>query len=143
MLQYKTHSAEETIAAGLAFGSQIPDNAVICFFGDLGAGKTTFIKGLAAGVTQCSSEAVNSPTYVYLNVYTGNRILYHFDLYRLKNSQEFIDMGFDDFFHAGGVCCIEWSEKIKDIIPKGCMYVEIAHSGPEERAIKIWSDPPC
>lgn len=139
MHRYKTQSAEETIELGFAFGSQLSENSVVCFFGELGAGKTTFIKGLAAGVTGRSPDAINSPTYVYLNVYTGQRTLYHFDLYRLKDSQEFIDMGFDDFFYAGGICCIEWSERIQDILPHGCIRVELAHCEEGAREIIIWS----
>lgn len=143
LLQYKTHSAEETIAAGQALGSQIPDNTVICFFGDLGAGKTTFIKGLASGISGCSPELVNSPTYVYLNIYPGERTVYHFDLYRLKDSREFLEMGFDDFFHADGVCCVEWSERIQDILPKDCLNIQLTHSAPDERTIKVWREEPC
>lgn len=140
MQQYKTLSAEETIKLGLAFGSKLPDNAVVCFFGELGAGKTTFIKGLAAGVTGNNPDSVNSPTYVYLNVYQGKRTLYHFDLYRLKDSHEFMDMGFDEFFCAGGVCCLEWSERIQDILPHDCIRVELAHSAEGAREITIWSN---
>ncbi len=112
---------------GSAIGEKLPDQAVLCFFGEMGAGKTTFIKGLAAGVTRCSPEIVNSPTYVYLNVYSGKRTLYHFDLYRLKGSQEFLDMGFDDYFQADGVCALEWSERIKEFLTPHFFRFSLSH----------------
>lgn len=141
MMQTKTGSAEETIALGKRIGTQLTDGAILCFFGDLGAGKTTLIKGLAAGVTGCDPQGVNSPTFVYLNVYRGERTLYHFDLYRLRDIQEFIDMGFDDLFHSDGICCIEWSEKIEPLLPKEAIRITCTHVSPEEREITIVGGP--
>jgi len=137
MSQLICHSEEETIACGEKFGSLIQENSIVCFFGDLGAGKTTFIKGLVKGFSGYPKELVNSPTFVYLNIYTGTKNVYHFDLYRLRDSDEFLSMGFDEMFYAGGVCLLEWSEKIKDILPEKRLDVTIEHMTEYTRKITI------
>lgn len=136
---FHSHSSAETRALGIAFGKQLQPNMLVCFFGDLGAGKTTFIQGVTEGVlgTTDTSE-VNSPTFTYLNIYHGNRTLYHFDLYRLRDADEFLSMGFDEVFDAGGITCIEWAEKIEQLIPEGAFYIKMDHLGGDERRIEIW-----
>lgn len=132
-------SAIETYEVGKSFGAQLLPNSVVCFFGDLGAGKTTFIKGLASGVLGTSGEEVNSPTFTYLNIYQGNKTLYHFDLYRLHDADEFLSMGFDEVFDAGGISCLEWSEKIASLLPEGAIEVVMSHLGGDQRKIEIFS----
>lgn len=134
---YLSHSAADTFHIGVELGRRLPADSVVCFFGDLGAGKTTFIKGLAAGLLGTSGDEVNSPTFTYLNIHPGVKTLYHFDLYRLRDADEFLSMGFDEMFDAGGVCCIEWSEKIAELIPQEALRVEISHLAGEERRIYI------
>ena len=134
---YVTGSDEETIALGIKIGKLLPANSVVCLFGELGAGKTTFIKGLAAGAAGWSGEQVSSPTFVYLNIYQGTKTIYHFDLYRLHDADEFISMGFDEYFFAGGICCLEWSEKIEGILPRGCIKIVMKHAGNNKRKISI------
>jgi tRNA threonylcarbamoyladenosine biosynthesis protein TsaE len=112
-----TRSAAETIAVGVEIGKSLAANSVLAFAGDLGAGKTTLIKGITAGVTGLSPDEVSSPTFVYLNVYEGRLPLFHFDLYRLDNGESFLAMGFEEFFEAGGICCIEWAERITEWLP--------------------------
>lgn len=129
-----TRSAEETISFGAAFGASLKPNTVLCLFGELGAGKTTFIKGVVQGATGIAPEQVVSPTFVYLNIY-GN--VYHFDLYRLHDCDEFLSLGFEDYFFAGGICCIEWSERIAPILPEGAIYVTLSHLTEEAREITI------
>jgi tRNA threonylcarbamoyladenosine biosynthesis protein TsaE len=140
---YYSISDEQTLSLGYQIGRQLPVNSILCFFGDLGAGKTTFIKGLASGATGCSCDEVGSPTFVYLNIYPGTSVkhptVYHFDLYRLKDTDEFLSMGFDEYFFAGGICCVEWSEKIADILPQNCIKVVMAHQGGNARTILITS----
>lgn len=131
-----SRSQEETIALGEEFGSTLEVGSVVCFFGDLGAGKTTFIKGLVKGFSGYPSEHVNSPTFVYLNIYKEVKTVYHFDLYRLKNSEQFISMGFDEMFYMAGVSLLEWSEKIEDILPENRIQITIKHQG-ESREITI------
>jgi tRNA threonylcarbamoyladenosine biosynthesis protein TsaE len=136
-LQLKTNSEEETILLGERIGRELPPNSVVCFFGDLGAGKTTFIKGLARGCVSASTEQIHSPTFVYLHIYEGSKTLYHFDLYRLHDQDEFLSMGFEEYFFAGGICCIEWSERIAALLPPHCIKVCIDHAGNNERKISI------
>jgi len=130
-----THSEEETLAFGEKFGKTLVPNNIVCFFGNLGAGKTTFIKGIVAA--QGISHHVNSPTFVYLNQYEGKIPVYHFDLYRLKNADEFLSMGFDELLFAGGIACLEWSERIAELLPKDCIKIEIEHLNQNSRKITI------
>ena len=76
------------------------------------------MKGLVAGATGLPSAEVSSPTFVYMNIYSGCKTVYHFDLYRLRAADEFLSMGFDDYFFANGLCCVEWSEKIEAFLPQ-------------------------
>jgi tRNA threonylcarbamoyladenosine biosynthesis protein TsaE len=134
MVQYTTSSPAETHLLGKWLGSQLESDSILCFFGELGAGKTTLIRGITEGAAQYDS--VSSPTFVYLNVYRGTRTIYHFDLYRLEGADEFISMGFDELFDAGGICCIEWSEKIAELLPDNCIRVEMEHAGEDKRVIR-------
>lgn len=123
----------------MEFGKQLKPNSIVCFYGDLGAGKTTFIKGLAAGILGSSGEEVISPTFTYLNIYHGKnspKSLYHFDLYRLRDADEFLGMGFDEMFDAGGICCIEWAEKI-EALNLQAISVEMNYLGEGIRRIEI------
>lgn len=130
-------SPEETYALGQAFGLQLPLNAVVCFFGELAAGKTTFIKGVVAGSAQLDPAVVQSPTFTYLNIYEGAKTVYHFDLYRLREAEEFLSMGFDEYFEANGICCIEWSERILSFLPSSCIFVTMTHEGEDRRGIQV------
>lgn len=137
MQQYISHSASETEGLGRSFADQLLPNAVVCFLGDLGAGKTTFIRGLARGILGSAQADVSSPTYTYLNIYQGKQTLYHFDLYRLSDADEFFAMGFDEMFEAGGICCVEWAEKLYPFEIEGAYYVEMGHLGEDARSITI------
>lgn len=121
-------------------GKSLSINTVLCFFGDLAAGKTTFIKGLLMGAAEIDPAAVQSPTFTYLHIYEGSKTVYHFDLYRLKDMDEFLSMGFDEYYDAGGICCIEWSERLLPYLPDGCMQIHIEHAGADKRCIKIIKD---
>jgi len=135
-----SYSAEETFKYGYAFGSKISSPAILCFFGDLAAGKTTFIKGFSAGAAQIDSSLVQSPTFTYLHIYRGKQTIYHFDLYRLNSPSEFIDMGFDDYFNEDGICCVEWSERIAMLLPEKTIRITLSHLGEDCRMILIEGD---
>lgn len=135
--EHITTSPEETIAFAKKLGLSLVPNTVLCFFGNLGAGKTTFIKGLVEGATGCSQDQVSSPTFVYLNIYQGRQKVFHFDLYRLKDLEEFLSMAFDEMFDAGGVTCVEWSEKIQEALPQDAIQVHLDHLGEKKRRITI------
>jgi tRNA threonylcarbamoyladenosine biosynthesis protein TsaE len=132
-------AAEETYQIGLQFGQNLKLPCIIAFLGDLGAGKTTFIRGLASSVGIDERE-VCSPTFAYLNIYEGRTKIYHFDLYRIPTEREFIAAGFDEFLHADGICCIEWSEKITSLLPKNIYRVSITAVKEDLREIHIEED---
>ncbi len=129
-------SAEETFAIGSHLGLSLPSLSVICFFGDLGAGKTTLIKGMASALG-IDPLFVQSPTFTYLNIYEGSKKIYHFDLYRLRDVDEFLSMGFDEFFGLDGICCIEWSERIASYLPADCLKISIDHLQGDCRLVNI------
>jgi tRNA threonylcarbamoyladenosine biosynthesis protein TsaE len=132
-----THSSEETQAAGARLGKSLQGNEIIAFFGDLGAGKTTFIKGLISALTGCSPDEITSPTFNYLHVYEGKVPVYHFDLYRLAAAEQFEGAGFSEYFQMGGICCLEWAEKIENKLPLRAIRITMKHQGPSNRLIEI------
>lgn len=134
---YQTRSAEETLQYAIAFGSRLPPKATLTFSGDLGAGKTTFIRGLAEGAAKIDPREVSSPTYTYLHIYEGTQKIYHFDLYRLPSAQEFLASGFEDYIDTDGICCIEWAEKITPFLPQNSIHIDISYIGEETRKITI------
>lgn len=132
-----SHGPEETFGYGKRLGKTLKAPQVICFFGDLAAGKTTFIKGLVEGASGISSDLVNSPTFVLLNIYEGIIPVYHFDLYRLEDEEGFFSLGFDEYWHAPGICCIEWAERIFDVLPPNALLVNMKCIGEGQREITI------
>lgn len=133
-----SRSENDTFELGCDLGQKLSAGDVLCFFGDLGAGKTTFIKGVVFACTGEARETVVSPTYTYLTIYPGAVPVYHFDLYRLKGEEDFTGMGFDEYFYREGVCCVEWSERIESLLnfPQ-VIRVEISHRGESTREITI------
>ncbi len=119
---YFLPSLEETFSFGKEAANLLPKNSVLALSGTLGAGKTSFVQGLAAGLG--ITEPVQSPTFVLLNVYEG---LAHFDLYRLKQSSDFISLGFDEYFAKGGICAIEWPDRIEEILPPETIYIDFTY----------------
>ena len=107
------------------------------FFGDLGSGKTTFIKALVSKLSGIHPHEISSPTFTYLHIYEGNIPIFHFDLYRLQNHEDFLERGFDEYFEAGGICCIEWAERIRPILPNDVLCIEMKHLNENEREITI------
>lgn len=118
-------------------GKCLSKGGVIALQGELGAGKTLLVKGVAQGAAGIDPERVQSPTFVHLNIYTGTRPIYHFDLYRLRDSDAFLSMGFDDYFFADGICCIEWSERIREILPKETLTINLTHLGGDLRRLEM------
>jgi tRNA threonylcarbamoyladenosine biosynthesis protein TsaE len=112
------------------------DNNIYIFEGDMGAGKTTFIKYFCAalGVT----DVVSSPTYSIVNEYTGaNKTVYHFDFYRIKNIHEAYDLGYEEYFYSNSICLIEWPSKIAELLPDNYVSVKIVAIDEEHRLFEF------
>lgn len=140
-IEFITNSAKETFELGSFLARKFKPNTIIAFKGDLGAGKTTLIKGIAATIGGINPDDINSPTFTFLNIYEGLKAFYHFDLYRLSHSEQFMQMGFDEYFQAGGICCVEWAEKIHSLLPKKRINILIEQGVQEdERKIIVESD---
>ena len=134
-MQYITTSPAETEAIGAALGKMIKPGTVIAYRGDLGAGKTAFTRGLARGLG--CTEIVTSPTYTIVNEYLGGRIpLFHFDMYRLRSSDDLFDIGWEDYLDRGGVCAVEWSENVDDAM-EDAVYITIEKLGEDSRRITL------
>lgn len=139
-LNLLTRSREETLELGVKLGKRLHPNSVLAFYGDLAAGKTTLIKGIASQIQGLDETQVCSPTFTYLNIYSGDFIsLYHFDLYRLKNAEDFFHMGFDEYLQAGGICCIEWAERLRSYLPKERIDIYVEAQNEESRNFIIES----
>ncbi len=109
---YITNSEEETEALGAKIAAGLPDGAVVAFYGELGSGKTAFVRGMARGMG--IDALVNSPTFTIVNEYIGPRSLFHFDMYRLGSADELYDIGWEDYLGRNGVCAVEWSENVAE-----------------------------
>ncbi|MBR1901177.1 MAG: tRNA (adenosine(37)-N6)-threonylcarbamoyltransferase complex ATPase subunit type 1 TsaE [Lachnospiraceae bacterium] len=111
----ETRSAQETWQAGYEMGQEAVPGQVITLIGDLGVGKTVFTQGFAAGLGV--QDSVNSPTFTILQVYEDGRLpLYHFDVYRIGDSEEMLEVGWDEYVSGDGVCLVEWADLIEDLI---------------------------
>lgn len=129
-MQFLSHSAQETESIGETLAKELRPGDVLAFTGSLGMGKTAFTRGLARGLG-CRSR-VTSPTFTIVNEYEGKTPLFHFDMYRLGSSDELFDIGWDDYLARGGVCAVEWSERVSDALPEDTIHVDIARAGEHE-----------
>jgi len=132
-----THSPEETERVGFDLACELSEreSVFVALYGDLGAGKTAFVRGFAEKFSKGSR--VKSPTYTIVNEYRrGSRPLFHFDFYRVEDGDELLGFGFDEYVE-NGICITEWSENIAEEIPSDAVRVRITKSGETERIIEI------
>lgn len=131
-------SAEETEQFGYELAHTLGPNTILAIQGNLGAGKTTFVQGLAKGLGVL--DPVQSPTFTYLQIYEGPGLaLYHFDLYRLEKESDFVGLGFEEVFDAGGIVAIEWPDRIASLIPSFAQEITFSHAeGQRIASIKPW-----
>ena len=136
-MEHVTNSPEETEALGEMLAGRLEPGTVIAFTGDLGAGKTAFVRGLARGLG--IAERVTSPTFTIVNEYEGGRLpLFHFDMYRLGSADELFDIGWEDYLARGGVCAVEWSENVADALEPDAIRVDIRRgAGENDRIITV------
>ena len=128
-------SVAETIAAGRQYGRNAVKGDVFALTGDLGAGKTQFVKGFVAGLG--SSAEVTSPTFVLVHEYEDGRLpVYHFDFYRLGNSEAVLRLGFDDYVFGDGVSLIEWADRYSNLIPQEAKWLSFELKGENTRVIR-------
>ena len=135
-MHFITHSAAETEEIGEMLGNKLPPGSVIALFGELGAGKTCFTRGFARGLGIDSD--VYSPTFALVNEYRGNdKILYHFDMYRISCYEDLYSTGYFDYLDSGAYLIIEWSENIENALPDNCVRITITKSENDENERKI------
>ena len=133
-MEYLSHTTAETESIGASLGQRLLPGSVLAYRGDLGMGKTAFTRGLAKGLG--FTGRVTSPTFTIVNEYEGRIPLFHFDMYRLGSSEELFDIGWEDYLSRGGVCAVEWSERVTDALPPDTVWVEIRRH-PEEEGWRV------
>jgi len=139
-VEYLSHSPEETERIGEMLGRQLHSGTVLALRGGLGMGKTVFTRGLARGLG-CTGR-VTSPTFTIVNEYDGTTPLFHFDMYRLDSEDNLFDIGWDDYLARGGVCAVEWSERIDSALPPDTLTVSIARGvNDNDRIITVTGGP--
>ena len=137
-MQYITNSPAETEAVGFALGKMLQPGTILAYTGDLGAGKTAFTRGLARGLG--CTDLVTSPTYTIVNEYLSGRLpLFHFDMYRLRSSDDLWDIGWEDYLDRNGVCAVEWSENVADAL-EDPLFIHIEKIGDVQRKITMKGD---
>jgi len=133
LVEYITKSSQETSDLGEKISAILSPNDVVLLYGDLGAGKTTLIQGIAKGLG--IKDYITSPTFILINEYHGKISLYHLDLYRLNNSDEIENLGLEEYFGKNGICLIEWAEKLGNKIPSKAKTIRLKRIDDNSRKI--------
>lgn len=136
---FKSMGVEQTIRLGKLLGALLAPGDVIALIGELGAGKTTLVKGIAQGLGVADKRAVKSPTFSLIHRYEGRIPIYHFDVYRLKDTQEMFDIGSDEVIYGTGVAIIEWADKVPECLPEKYLEITLSLVSNYERTIKLRS----
>lgn len=129
-IQIQVNSADQTLKLGEIIGNSLNPGSIIALTGELGAGKSVLVKGIAKGLGV--EEEPNSPTFVIMNCYEGRLPLFHFDLYRVADEDELIAMGYEEFFFGEGVAAVEWADRVPGIFPEGTIEIGITIPEGEE-----------
>jgi tRNA threonylcarbamoyladenosine biosynthesis protein TsaE len=132
-----SRSPEESRRLGVAFGELAYPGLVVALIGNLGAGKTAFVRAVAEGLGVPDPRAVTSPTFVLIHEYDGRIPAYHFDVYRLANPQAFAELGVDEYFAGDGVSLVEWADRASEILPRERVEITFTPTGPTERRISV------
>ena len=134
---FKTADMEETMRFGKKLGMLLSPGDVVALVGELGAGKTTLVKGIVQGLGVTDRRAVKSPTFSLVHTYEGRMPVYHFDAYRLKDSQEMLDIGSDEMIHGNGVALVEWADNVSGCLPEEYLKITLRALSQNERSIEI------
>jgi len=137
-MKFLSKNRDQTVELGKKIGKVLAPNDVVALIGPLGAGKTTLVQGIAEGLAV--KDYVTSPTFIIINEYKGRLPFYHVDLYRLNDVDEIEDLGIEEYFQKGGVCVIEWAEKLRDLKPKLCQEIKMEIVSENERKICLSSE---
>lgn len=127
---------DATARLGGLLGESLFPGALVALIGPLGAGKTTLVRSLALGLG-ADGRAVTSPTFVLIQEYLGRLPIYHFDAYRLASAREFNDLGAQEYFESGGVCIVEWADRIEDSLPREHLRLEFTVTGESSRRVAL------
>jgi len=138
-VQITTGSSQETEELGACLGSLLKPGAFLALQGDLGGGKTCLTRGVVAALAPQSADHVASPTYAIMNSYPGNTPVYHFDFYRLRGDDDIAELGFEEYFHGDGVCVVEWSERLEELLPDDALTLLFEYGEDNQRRITITS----
>ena len=132
-----SHSVAQTEAVAARLAESLRPGACVALHGDLGAGKTQFVRGLVRGLGG-NPRAVSSPTFVLLNVYAGGGLtVFHLDAYRVHGPEDFESIGFTELFEQGGVVVVEWADRVRELLPAGCVHVRLEPTGEGRRRIEV------
>jgi len=134
MFSVVTSSHEQTWRIGQMLGSRLEPGDIVCLYGDLGAGKTSFSYGIALGL-EVKDQYITSPTFTFVNEYKGRIPFYHIDLYRLKDPEELEGIGFEEYIDSDGVTVIEWAERAEDELPDDRLSVYLSYVDEHSREI--------
>ncbi len=134
--EFISESVEQTKNFAADFARNLKHGDIVCLEGDLGAGKTHFVKGMALAFNIDESD-VQSPTFTLINEYRGSKPLYHFDCYRMESVREALEIGAEEYFYGDGVSVIEWPERIQEIIPPEAVWITITTLAPTKRKFVI------
>jgi len=125
----------ETLALGGTLADHLDPGAVVALYGELGTGKTQLVKGIAKGL-DIPPASVRSPTFTILNTYEeGRGPLYHFDAYRVRTADEFVELGFEEYVRGDGITCIEWADRVEGLLPRGTLRLHLTHVDHRQRRI--------
>lgn len=133
----QTKSASETIRIGRSIGSRLLSGDVVALVGELGAGKTQLIKGIATGAGVGKPTYISSPSFTLINEYPGRIPFYHIDLFRLGWEKEAEELGLEDYFQSEGITVIEWADKIPSLLPREMLLIHIVYAGKNRRSLEI------
>ena len=139
--RYASGSEEQTAQLGAALAEALQPGLVVALIGSLGAGKTRLVRAVAeaAGV---DPREISSPTFVLIREYEGRLPIYHFDTYRLAGEEEFLDLGADEYLHGGGVCFIEWADRVAGVLPADVLTIDIRITGQTTRELLFFAAGP-